>query len=100
MIGPGTGVAPFRGFIQERSKMKKEGTIFVDISNARFKWCLLIWLMSISGKPVGETILFFGCRKRAEDFLYEEELQEYVDDGLLNVIQFFLLNLNLKIFLL
>jgi len=61
MIGPGTGVAPFRGFIQERSKMKKEG------------------------KPVGETILFFGCRKRAEDFLYEEELQEYVDDGLLNM---------------
>jgi NADPH-ferrihemoprotein reductase len=56
MIGPGTGIAPFRGFIQERAKMKKEG------------------------KPVGETVLFFGCRTRAEDFLYEEELDEYVKE--------------------
>merc|ERR1712127_232166 len=61
MIGPGTGVAPFRGFIQERSKMKKEG------------------------KPVGETILFFGCRNRSEDYLYEEEFQECVDEGLLTM---------------
>lgn len=61
MIGPGTGVAPFRGFIQERNKMKQDG------------------------KPVGETILYYGCRNRNEDFLYEEELQQYVDDGLLTL---------------
>lgn len=48
MIGPGTGLAPFRGFIQERDFAHKDG------------------------KTVGDTILYFGCRKRSEDYLYEE----------------------------
>ncbi|CAO3665615.1 hypothetical protein G6F70_004573 [Rhizopus microsporus] len=52
MVGPGTGVAPFRGFVRERVLQKKEN------------------------KPVGPTILFFGCRNRAEDFLYQEEWPE------------------------
>jgi NADPH-ferrihemoprotein reductase len=49
MIGPGTGVAPFRGFVHERALQKKEG------------------------KPVGATILFFGCRNSSQDFLYADE---------------------------
>lgn len=55
MIGPGTGLAPFRGFIQERQLMIQEN------------------------KPVGETILYFGCRKKAEDYLYQEELEGYCE---------------------
>lgn len=61
MIGPGTGLAPFRGFIQERALAKEEG------------------------KPVGETILYFGCRKRSEDYLYEEELEDYAKKGALKL---------------
>jgi len=61
MIGPGTGIAPFRGFIQERAFFANEG------------------------KPVGETILYFGCRKQAEDFIYQEELDEYVAKGILKI---------------
>jgi NADPH-ferrihemoprotein reductase len=49
MIGPGTGVAPFRGFIQERAAQAK------------------------AGQNVGRTLLFFGCRKASEDFLYSSE---------------------------
>ena len=49
LIGPGTGVAPMRGFVQERAKQAE------------------------SGENVGRTLLFFGCRKQSEDFLYESE---------------------------
>ncbi|XP_041350268.1 NADPH--cytochrome P450 reductase-like [Gigantopelta aegis] len=57
MIGPGTGFAPFRGFIQERDFAMSEG------------------------KPIGNTILYCGCRHKAEDFLYNEELEDYLGKG-------------------
>lgn len=56
MVGPGTGVAPFRGFVQERAAQAK------------------------AGEDVGKTILFFGCRKSTEDFLYSDEWKQYQED--------------------
>jgi NADPH-ferrihemoprotein reductase len=56
MVGPGTGVAPFRGFIQERAAQAK------------------------AGQNVGKTILFFGCRKQSEDFMYANEWKQYKED--------------------
>ncbi|KAI5868464.1 NADPH-cytochrome P450 reductase [Durotheca rogersii] len=53
LIGPGTGVAPFRGFVQERAKQAE------------------------AGENVGRTLLFFGCRKQNEDFMYESQWEEY-----------------------
>jgi len=42
---------------------------------------------------IGDTILYFGCRKKAEDFIYEEELNEYVQKGVLTV-SYLMKNLN------
>ena len=53
MVGPGTGVAPFRAFLQERAAQLQVGL------------------------PVGKSILFYGCRKAAEDYLYKDEWPEY-----------------------
>lgn len=49
MIGAGTGVAPFRAFVQERTKQAQ------------------------SGIAVGDMVLFFGCRQEQEDFIYRDE---------------------------
>ena len=56
MIGPGTGIAPFRSFLQER---EAEGA-------------------------KGKNWLFFGERNFSTDFLYQTELQSYHKKGLLN----------------
>jgi len=59
MIGPGTGFAPFRGFLQERCWQKKQG------------------------KEQGEMVLFYGCRHPQHDYIYKEELEEFVKGDLL-----------------
>ena len=53
MVGPGTGVAPFRAFVQERRASKSKGR----------SW------------------LFFGDRKFTDDFLYQLEWQDALKDG-------------------
>lgn len=55
MVGPGTGIAPFRSFIQERDNRG----------------------------AAGKNWLFFGDRTFTQDFLYQVEWQKYLKDGVL-----------------
>lgn len=55
MVGPGTGVAPFRGFLQERQARGHQGK----------NW------------------LFFGEQHAASDFYYQDEIQQFQKDGVL-----------------
>ncbi|KAL7987044.1 hypothetical protein Chor_005963 [Crotalus horridus] len=101
MIGPGTGIAPFIGFIQERGWLKQQVTVILSELELRFEEahsdCSLLqgYTRSLSsselrniclyvlGKEVGETVLYFGCRHEKEDYIYKEELAKFVKEGAL-----------------
>src|SRR4051812_11148788 len=59
MVGPGTGIAPFRSFIEERAVTKENGR----------SW------------------LFFGDQYSASDFLYQDELEQFQRDGVLTRLE-------------
>jgi sulfite reductase (NADPH) flavoprotein alpha-component len=56
MVGPGTGIAPFRAFVQER----------------------------VATGATGRNWLFFGDQRQGTDFLYEEEWKAYLERGQLS----------------
>ena len=41
--------------------------------------------LKAQGKEVGPVVLFFGARKRKEEFLYEPEFMKYQEDGFMQV---------------
>ena len=58
MVGPGTGIAPFRAFLEERA----------------------------AAGATGKNWLFFGDQHAASDFLYRDELEGYAGTGLLTTL--------------
>lgn len=62
MTCAGSGLAPFRGFIEERAAQKA------------------------AGRDVGKTILFFGCRAPEDDYLYAEtDLKTWSEQGVVDI---------------
>lgn len=57
MVGPGTGLAPFRAFVQER----------------------------VARQASGRNTLYYGCRRAARDFTYRDELEGLAAQGKLNL---------------
>lgn len=61
MFGPGTGIAPMRAVLQERSHgLQKLGVAH------------------------GPSILYFGCKNRSMDYIYRDELEVFEKEGTLN----------------
>eukprot|EP00730_Choanoeca_flexa_P000613 TRINITY_DN10268_c0_g2_i3.p1 TRINITY_DN10268_c0_g2~~TRINITY_DN10268_c0_g2_i3.p1 ORF type:complete len:693 (+),score=171.43 TRINITY_DN10268_c0_g2_i3:32-2080(+) len=60
MVGPGTGVAPFIGFLQQRQALLKQ-----------------------TPAPDTPWHLYYGCRHADKDYLFKEELAQYLSEGTL-----------------
>ncbi|OAP57125.1 hypothetical protein AYL99_07862 [Fonsecaea erecta] len=63
MFAAGTGVAPFRGFLQARA----------------------IQMESNSERKLAPAVLFLGCRSQTKDRLYAEELDSWAEKGVVNI---------------
>lgn len=61
LIGPGTGIAPMRALLQERRYQR-----------------------DVQKKNIGSNTLYFGCKKRSLDFLYQDELEAMQKENVLN----------------
>ncbi|KAF2494747.1 hypothetical protein BU16DRAFT_527736 [Lophium mytilinum] len=62
MAGLGTGLAPFRAFVQERAYQKQQG------------------------HEIGELLLYMGSRHQREEYLYGEEWEAYQDAGIITLL--------------
>jgi len=62
MAGLGTGLAPFRAFIQERALQKQQG------------------------EEIGSILLYMGSRHQREEYLYGEEWEAYQDAGIITLL--------------
>ncbi|GJF18447.1 NADPH--cytochrome P450 reductase [Mycolicibacterium cyprinidarum] len=61
MIATGTGLSPFRGFLQERNAQG---------ANAK----------------LGPSLLIYGCRLPDSDFIYEDEIRQFEADGIVTIV--------------
>lgn len=73
MVGPGTGLAPFRSILQEKELLADR-------------------------RKSGPLVLFFGCRKAAADFHLEEDLRRMENSGLLTLFCAFSRDQNDKVY--
>ncbi|MFE9880871.1 cytochrome P450 [Streptomyces sp. NPDC005784] len=61
LIGPGTGIAPLRGFLEERARQHANGT------------------------QVGLSQVFVGCRHPEHDYFYKQEMQDWEQAGIAQI---------------
>ncbi len=61
LIGPGTGVAPFRGFLQDRATRRERG------------------------EKVGRALMLLGCRHPEHDWYYRDQMQDWAGSGLVEL---------------
>lgn len=62
LVGPGTGIAPLRAFLQDRHRWASQGA------------------------AVAPSLLFYGCRDRTKDFYFADEWRDMVESGVLREV--------------
>lgn len=72
LIGPGTGIAPFIGFLEHRQQQKNIRKMMGGVGTHP--------LREIE-QDFGPIWVYYGFRERAKDYLFEQELEEFVQDG-------------------
>lgn len=63
VAGMGTGIAPFRAFMQHKAQLKRDG------------------------KKVGPLVVYFGCRYSAKDYLYQDEMEALQKEGVITELK-------------
>lgn len=64
MVGPGTGFAPMRALLQERSHSKHT-----------------------LKQPVGPNVVYFGCKDRKLDYIYQDEIKNFEKSGDIDLLR-------------
>ena len=64
MVGPGTGVVPYIGFMEERE----------------------VRLQRDQSLTLGEAYLFFGCRKSTSDFIYKDQIKYFEEKKIVDKV--------------
>jgi sulfite reductase alpha subunit-like flavoprotein len=103
LIGPGTGIAPFIGFVMQRRALLSS-TESTDAANTVVEgtWRgdyeleavdlpigekdasgLLVGADYRSQQQIGDVDVYFGCRHADHDFLYEDEMRALIDEGVI-----------------
>jgi cytochrome P450/NADPH-cytochrome P450 reductase len=77
LAGAGSGIAPFRAFLQERSLQKYVAQAIAPKKRADM-------LIRSSGRDVGPALLYYGCHSEV-DALYSSEVREWENEGVLSV---------------
>ncbi|KAK7200557.1 methionine synthase reductase, mitochondrial precursor-like protein [Novymonas esmeraldas] len=86
LIGPGTGIAPFRAFLQEREAWltERQPQCSAGATSGRLCGCPGEEALQQGYTVCGSIDVFFGCRRRRDDYLFRDELTRWEENGVVH----------------